>query len=399
MDINRIKAIAREHESFYVYDENRIENNISALKRCFAGADILYSIKCNPNKGVLKAAFSRGLGADAASAGEVEAALDAGLEPENIFYSSPGKTDEDILSVLRRCTIIADSLSEVRRIDELLTERNERADIGIRINPNFSFDSSAPAPSKFGADENAVFDFMRHNACNHARIKGIHVHLKSQETNAEALAGYHKNVLNLAERFADEFGEPDFVNMGSGIGASLGGSALDMDLLGAAAKESFSRFRQKHPSTRLMVESGRYIVCSAGTYVAHVADKKVSLGKTYVILTGTLNAFLRPALARLIMKYSISANPAGSEPLFSGADAFEFIAPYDDRPIETVTLAGNVCTACDIVAEDIELPRLERGDIVLISNAGSYAAVLSPNQFSFQRKAEELFLSKSGNIE
>ena len=399
MNINRIKAIAAEHESFYVYDENQIENNISALKRCFAGADILYSIKCNPNKSVLRAAFSRGLGADAASAGEVEAALNAGLEPENIFYSSPGKTDDDILSALHRCTIIADSLGEVRRVDELLTKRNEYADIGIRINPNFSFDSSAPAPSKFGADENAVFDFMRHNACTNARIKGIHVHLKSQETNAKTLAGYHKNVLNLAERFASEFGELDFINMGSGIGASLGGSALDMASLGAAANESLSRFNKKHPSTRLMVESGRYIVCDAGTYVAHVVDKKASHGKTYVILSGTLNAFLRPAIARLIMKYSASLNPAGSEPLFSGADAFEFIAPYDDRPLERVTLAGNVCTACDIVAEDIELPRLERGDIVLISNAGSYAAVLSPNQFSFQRKAEELFLTKDGNIE
>ena len=91
--------------------------------------------------------------------------------------------------------------------------------------------------------------------------------------------------------------------------------------------------------------------------------------------------------------------PAGSEPLFTSLDAFE-IASF--RPewegTETVTLVGNLCTASDMIAEDIILPVLKQGDPLIISNAGSYGAVLSPMQFSSQRSPAELFLDETGRI-
>ena len=64
--------------------------------------------------------------------------------------------------------------------------------------------------------------------------------------------------------------------------------------------------------------------------------------------------------------------------------------------METVTLVGNLCTASDVIAEDIQLPPLACGDVIVITNAGSYAAVLSPFQFSLQEKPVELFLTRDG---
>lgn len=395
-----IETLAKEHDSFYVYSEAEIEKSISALKRCFTGADILYSIKCNPNKNVLNAVFSRGLGADAASAAEVFAAREAGVSPKDIFYSAPGKSDGDIISTLHECVLIADSLDEVSRIDALLQARSERMNIGLRINPNFTFASDNGAASKFGTDESDTIAFLRENPCRNARISGIHIHLKSQETDAEVLARYYKNVLALARRIADEFGPLEYVNMGSGIGVQYTDAAasLDLDVLGAATAGEYAALNARYPSTRLIIETGRYAVCKSGIYISRVMGRKMSHGKTYIILKNTLNAFMRPALARMIFKYCNECSPAGSEPLFSGADAFEFIAPYPERPCETVTLAGNLCTACDTMAEDITLPRVERGDIVLITNAGSYAAALSPMQFSSQGAVPEIFITKDGKV-
>ena len=48
--------------------------------------------------------------------------------------------------------------------------------------------------------------------------------------------------------------------------------------------------------------------------------------------------------------------------------------------------------------EDIILPVLKQGDPLIISNAGSYGAVLSPMQFSSQRSPAELFLDETGRI-
>ena len=98
------------------------------------------------------------------------------------------------------------------------------------------------------------------------------------------------------------------------------------------------------------------------------------------------------------MSYSKDNFPAGNEPLFTSKDAFQFIALSDESKKETVTLVGNLCTASDVVAKDITMPRLKKGDIVVITNAGSYAAVLSPVQFSSQVPPAQLFLSCDGTV-
>ena len=65
---------------------------------------------------------------------------------------------------------------------------------------------------------------------------------------------------------------------------------------------------------------------------------------------------------------------------------------------EKVTLVGNLCTATDVIAEDIVLPSMDCGDVIVINNAGSYAAVLSPMQFSSQEKPVEVFLSVNDSV-
>ena len=87
-----------------------------------------------------------------------------------------------------------------------------------------------------------------------------------------------------------------------------------------------------------------------------------------------------------------------AEPLFTGLNAFQFLPLSEKEPNETVTLVGNLCTAADVIAEDVVMPHLECGDSVVITNAGSYAAVLSPMQFSTQEPPVELFLTQTGDV-
>ena len=97
-------------------------------------------------------------------------------------------------------------------------------------------------------------------------------------------------------------------------------------------------------------------------------------------------------------RYAQEATLTAAEPLFTGPNAFQFL-PFSKRgSLETVTLVGNLCTAADVIAEDICMPRLECGDNVVITNAGAYAAALSPMQFSAQEKPVEVFLTQAGDI-
>ena len=63
-----------------------------------------------------------------------------------------------------------------------------------------------------------------------------------------------------------------------------------------------------------------------------------------------------------------------------------------------MTLVGSLCTAADVVAKDVNLPRLEAGDAVALTHAGSYAATLSPVLFSSQVPPSQLFLTREGQV-
>lgn len=397
-----VKEQAKRYDSFYLYDESQIVARTRELKEYFPNILFLYSIKCNSNANVLRSVFSQGFGADVASAGEVRKALAAGLEKENIYYSAPGKSIEDIESTIKSSILIADSVDEIKRIQIVAEQMNFIAEIGLRINPGFSFYNGKGISSKFGVDEEQAIAFIKENDFPNIKITGIHVHLRSQELNADILATYYENILHLAKRIQDINAAPlSFVNMGAGMGIQYAAEDVPLDIgkLSKAVDTALDTFRNTFPDTRIIIETGRYIVGKAGVYVTKVADRKVSCGKTYILLKNTLNGFIRPSLARLIAHHSSEQSPKGSEPLFTNIAAFQFHALIGKKPFEQVNLVGNLCTATDVIAEDITMPHLEYDDIVVITNAGAYAAVLSPMQFSTQPPPAELFLNLNGKIE
>ena len=134
MERNAILKLAESYDSFYLYEEAVILRNINRLKADFPGVSFLYSAKCNPYPKVLECVLAQGFGIDAASAAECVMGQRAGLEPNQILYSAPGKTLADIKAALPIATVIADSAGEVGRIQQAAAELGITADIGLRVN-------------------------------------------------------------------------------------------------------------------------------------------------------------------------------------------------------------------------------------------------------------------------
>lgn len=393
---------AQPFDSFYLYDQATILKSTALLQESFPQVGFLYSMKTNPHPQVVETVLSQGFGVDAASVGEVMLGVKFGVEKARIQYSAPGKTAQMIADTIGCATLIADSLREVSLIDKIAQNLGIVAKIGVRIHPSFSFDGGAPSPSKFGIDEALFFaQLSQLQTLEHVKIVGIHCHLRSQELDSSALRAYYHNLLSLAHRVQAKLGyDLTFFNMGSGIGIpyAQGDTALDVKKLGHSLQSAMSQFQKACPNTALYLESGRYAVGKAGLYVTRVLDKKVSCGETFVILHNTLNGFIRPSMVHLVTAYAQGDALPGNEPLFTSKHAFSFHAITDGTTPETVTLVGNLCTATDVVAKHITLPELSVGDLIVINNAGSYAAVLSPMQFSSQEKPAELFLRQDGTV-
>lgn len=399
---NVIYQQAKEHDSFYLYDEAEILQNMNDLKNHFHNVKFLYSIKTNNNLHIVNSILSNGFGVDAASVAEVFMGKAENVSKRNIQYSAPGKTKKGIEDTLDICTIIADSLNEIKLINSVAKSKNYVAKIGVRLNPNFSFDTSKGMASKFGIDEEQFFDSICEiSALKNIEVVGLHIHIRSQELDGVKIGNYHENVLNLAQKVQVAVGKPlEFINMGSGIGIpyEITDSKINIQRLAERTQKAIELFSYAFIDTQIFIETGRYLVGKSGVYVTKVLDKKISHGKNYVILNNTLNGFIRPSMAQLITKYTGNETAAASEPLYTTKSPSQIIVLNESQAFETVDLVGNLCTAIDVVASSIELPHLEIGDIVVFTNAGSYAAVMTPMQFASQTPPKEVFLTIDGEV-
>ena len=374
----------------YLYDNQQIIERCQFLQSVMPDELFLYSMKTNPFAPLVTSIASQGFGADAASANEVLLAVHVGIPRESIFYSSPGKTIQDIEKVWDKCTIIADSFSELQLLETYAALKNAHISIGVRVNPNFSMDGTPAVPSKFGIDESqlisSVLDFP------HLRIVGIHVHLRSQVLDANLLCAYYRNCYALAERINQMQGvDLSFINFGSGIG-TVYDAATEKPLAFEKLRKTMQELHAhnlKSLNAKFILETGRFVVCNAGSYYTRVVDRKVSCGKTFIIVQNAMNGFLRPAIAELLRQNLGDFPASGQEPLYTSAAQCSFhILEKEENP-EKVDVVGTLCTSLDVLAKDIVLPHPEIGDILEVSNAGSYGCTLTPQLFSSHETVKE----------
>lgn len=400
------QAAAALEGAFYFYDAAYIAVQAKKLLQHFEGFEFLYSVKTNPFAPVVKQILTAGIGADAASPGEVGEALAAGASPEYIFYSAPGKTRRDILSAMGHCTIIADSYAELALLNELAKSQNIILEVGLRINPNFAMGQGKGTSSKFGVDEESLasqIGFIK--GLSNIKAVGIHVHVRSQVLNEEVLYHYYANVLTLAHYWAEQAGFAlHFINFGGGLGIPYtpGDAPLDIPLLSQKCRALLAAHKKALPGTRFIIETGRFLVGQAGFYVSPVVDVKHSRGVTYAIVENGLNGFLRPAVAALLQ--NAAGEGLGSftaEPLYTAAEAFSvsLLGKENLPPTGRVNIVGNLCTATDIVENGVLLPPVEIGDRIVVTNAGSYAYTLSPLLFSGHTPPTQVFLDEAGTLQ
>ena len=386
-------AFLRENAPCYVYDRRRIIERCEMLRAAMPDLQFLYSVKAHPFKPVVETIAKQGFGADAASANEVLLAAQAGISDEMIFYSAPGKTLANIEKAWGKCVIIADSFSELELLEKYAAGKNEVASVGVRINPNFSMKGTSGAASKFGIDE-ALFK-SKSLEFPHLKITGIHVHLRSQILDTELLCSYYQNCYTLAERLSKLQGvELSFINFGSGIGTVYDEARekpLDFEKLGQAMQE-LRQYNLRSLNAKFILETGRFLVCNAGSYYTRIVDKKRSGRKTFLVVQNAMNGFLRPALAKLLEQNLGFYPEIGHEPLYTSARQSRLRVLGREGDLEIVDVVGNLCTSLDVLAEGIILPHAEIGDIIEVSNAGSYGRTLSPLLFSSQDEVKEFLL-------
>lgn len=347
----------------YIYNVNKLEEQICKVKQSFDLFHILYSIKSNPNEDLMKIMLGKGLGFDAASAEEVDLAIKCGANPLDIYFSCPGKTRRSIISSYGKCNLIADSTGELLRINALAKSLGTVVDVGVRLNirneqiRNSNKEIMAGIPTKFGIDFDCI-DIDAIRKLHNIRIVGIHSYFGSQLLDPELIYINFAITASAAVELK-QFFPIRYVNFGGGFGVCYSFKDSELDIFATAKKVQENKDIQLLFSNdiKLNLELGRYLVAEAGAFASIVVDIKENAGKQFVIIDGGMNTFFRPIFTGELHELVQIEKRTGRK--------------------EKYTIVGNLCTPIDQYYEDYLLSPLQENDILIFKNAGAYGLSMS----------------------
>lgn len=368
----------------FLYSGRILDERVAALRAELPpGLALLYSLKANPNAAVVARLAPQVDGFDVTSAAELALARQAGMAGGILSCTGPAKTDADLAAAIAcDALIVLESLREAERL-AVLADGRYRPRVALRINPPFELAAEARmggGPRKFGVDSEVAPAVLAELGQLPLAFEGFHVYAGSRCLDAGAIAASQRAILRLAADLAPHAPAPVRVlNLGGGLGIPCfpGETALDLAAVGAALHRLAEEAAQSLPGARLVLELGRYLVGEAGVYLARVIDRKISRGRTYLILDGGANHHWHATGA------------------LEGRRQLHFpmtVVGAAGRPVERVTVCGPLCAPHDVWGEDIALPAAAPGDLIAVFQSGAYGACASPQAFLGRARAAEVLI-------
>lgn len=363
---------------FFAYDRALLTARVGELRSALPDSvHLSYAVKANPMPAVVQHLSGLVDGFDVASALELRTALDTPVPPERVSFAGPGKTDAELAqAVAAGVTIEVESEAEAERVlraGQLLAIPPR---IAVRVNPDFQVRGSGMrmggGPAQFGVDAERVPALVKELAGRGVELLGFHVFAGSQNLRADILCDAQVKTVELLLRLAEESPTPvRYLNLGGGFGIPYfdKDQSLDLAPIGANLADLVEhRIRPRLPEARVVVELGRYLVGECGVYVTRIVDRKESRGRTFLVVDGGLHHQLAASgnFGQVIRKnYPLGvANRIDDEP--AGAP---------------VTVVGCLCTPLDLLGDNVTLPPVAVGDLVVIFQAGAYGLTASPTAF------------------
>ena len=361
---------------FYAYDRALLTQRVQQLRAALPESISLhYAIKANPMPAVVGHMAHLVDGLDVASGAELLVALDAGMNPREISFAGPGKSEQELAQAVAAGILVnLESMREVSLLAEISARLGRTARVAVRVNPDFELKSSGMkmggGPKQFGIDAEQVPQALAEIGRRGLGFEGFHIFSGSQNLRAEAICEAQTKALALAVRLAADAPAPvTTLNLGGGFGIPYfpGEQALDLAPIGAHLRGIVAAAKQQLGAAELVVELGRFLVGEAGIYVARVVDKKVSRGEVFLVTDGGLHHHLSASgnFGQVIRK---------NYPVEIGTRA-------GSQHREIASVVGPLCTPLDLLADRMDLAAAEPGDLVAVFQSGAYGLTASPHQF------------------
>jgi ornithine decarboxylase len=355
------RLVAEFGSPLLILDCERVRVQLRKLKRALPHVALHYALKPMPHPAVVATVIAEGGSLDLATTGEVQLVERLGIAPERCIHTHPIKRPEDIANALEFGvrTFVADNPDELRKF---VRHRGE-AELLLRVSfrsPGAVCDLSR----KFGCDPEHLLELARLAAQLGITVRGLSFHVGSQVPDAtkhvEALEACTR-LMAAARR--ERLGVFDTLDIGGGFPIEYAQPVQDIFRFCAPLRAALGRLPRR---VRVLAEPGRFVVGPSAIGVASVMGRAQREGHWWYYLDDGLYG-----------SYSGQLFDHARYP----------VEPLRDSPERLPSvLAGPTCDSIDVIAENLMLPQLKAGDLVVGRAMGAYTWA-SATEFNFFPKA------------
>lgn len=357
-----IRRLVRKFGSpLLILDCERVRTQFRRLQAALPRVSLHYALKPMPHAAVVRTVLEEGGFLDLATTGEVQLAHRLGVDPDCCIHTHPIKRPADIRNALEFGvrTFVADNADEVRKFERLAG----RAELLIRVSfrsPGAVCDLSR----KFGCDPEDALALARVAAELGVKVRGLSFHVGSQAADsAKHVEAIHACARLMRAGRRAKLGIFDMLDIGGGFPIDYAQPVQDIDWFCEPLREAMGRLAKR---VRVIAEPGRFVVGPAVIGVASVMGRARREGHWWYYLDDGLYGSYSGQL------YDHARYPV--EPLKAGSERLPSV------------LAGPTCDSIDVIAENLLLPKLETGDLIVGRAMGAYTWA-SASEFNFFPKA------------
>jgi ornithine decarboxylase len=362
------RLAARFGSPLLVVDCEQVRRQYRALRDALPGVDLHYALKPLPHASVVATLRDEGAFFDLATTGEVELVKAQGIAPERCIHTHPIKRDSDIRDALRFgvTTFVVDNPDEIRKF----VRYRKRAELLLRVcfrSPTAVCDLS----KKFGCEPGAVLGLIETARRLGVRVRGLSFHVGSQATDpSKYIEAIHACTNLVAEALLAGLPSLDVLDIGGGFPVQYTDAVMPIGEFCAPIRAALAKL-PKH--VRVIAEPGRFIAAPAAIAVSTVMGKAKRDGRWWYYLDDGLYGSYSGQLFDHA-KYPVAALRDGGE-LFASV------------------LAGPTCDSIDVIDDNISLPELEVGDLVVGRMMGAYTWA-SATDFNFFKRAKVVVMNE-----
>ncbi|MBQ2937027.1 MAG: diaminopimelate decarboxylase [Lachnospiraceae bacterium] len=387
----KIEEIVKSYPTpFHIYDEKGIRENAKAVKDAFAwnpGFKEYFAVKANPNPRLIQILNEYGCGCDCSSKTELMLSKAMGITGSNIMFSSNDTPAEEYAYAAELGAIInLDDITHIEFVENILGKLPET--MSCRFNPGGVFKMSNgimdnPGDSKYGFTTEQMFEGYRIMKEKGVKNFGIHSFLASNTVTNEYYPMLAKQLFELAVKLKEETGAHiRFINLSGGVGIPYlpEQTPNDIKAIGEEVRKAYEEILVPAGmgDVSIFTEMGRFMMGPYGQLVTKAIHEKHT-HKEYIGVDACAVNLMRPAMY--------------------GAYHHITVLGKENEPCEfKYDVTGSLCENNDKFAIDRMLPKIEKGDYLVIHDTGAHGFSMGYN-YNGKLKSAELLLKEDGSVE